>query len=118
MKALQLMIDKYKIKAIFLFIDILLTTGSTQSTTKTADQKVPKSLSRAYDGMFKIGVALNRRQIGEENSQTTPPLITKHFNTITPENLMKWSLIHPEPDEYAFDAADRFVAFGEKHDIF
>src|SRR5699024_9838116 len=60
---------------------------------------------------------VNGWQVEGEDPQSLP-LITKHFNTITAENLMKWSPIHPEPNKYTFDAADRFVAFGEQHDMF
>ena len=38
--------------------------------------------------------------------------ITRQFNTISPENLLKFQSLHPEPDRYTFDAADRYVAFG------
>ena len=31
---------------------------------------------------------------------------------------MKWEAIHPEPGKFAFEAADRFVAFGEKNHMF
>jgi len=32
--------------------------------------------------------------------------------------VMKWQPIHPRPGEYSFEAADRFVEFGEKNDMF
>ncbi|MDR8393356.1 endo-1,4-beta-xylanase [Aliifodinibius sp. S!AR15-10] len=107
----------YILTAIAFFLLTSITVGQAQTNKKKAEGSEPELLSEAYEGMFKIGVALNRWQIGEENSQSTP-LIAKHFNTITPENLMKWSRIHPQPNEYSFEAADRFVEFGEKHDMF
>jgi endo-1,4-beta-xylanase len=39
-------------------------------------------------------------------------LITRQFNTISPENLLKFQSVHPEADRFTFDAADRYVAFG------
>jgi endo-1,4-beta-xylanase len=39
-------------------------------------------------------------------------IVTRHFNTITAENLLKWQLVHPAADRFAFEPADRFVAFG------
>jgi endo-1,4-beta-xylanase len=107
----------YSFVAIALFMVTSNTVGHAQINKEKVNQNVPQSLSEAYKGIFKIGVALNRWQTGEENSQTTP-IIAKYFNTVTPENELKWASIHPEPNEYNFEAADRFVAFGEQHDMF
>lgn len=40
----------------------------------------------------------------------------KQFSSLSPENQMKWEFIHPEPDRYAFEAADAIVAFAEEND--
>src|SRR5699024_8699265 len=109
----------YSLIGILLFA-VLLMEGCIQGEGKTAENSAseePRSLAEAYEGMFKIGVAVNGWQVEGEDPQSLP-IITKHFNTITAENLMKWSPIHPEPNKYTFDAADRFVAFGEQHDMF
>jgi endo-1,4-beta-xylanase len=45
-------------------------------------------------------------------------LAARHFNTITPENAMKWGSLHPEPGVYNFATADRYVAYGEPHNMF
>ncbi len=45
-------------------------------------------------------------------------IVKAQFNTISPENVLKWESVHPRPDGYAFDAPDRYVAFGEKNDMF
>ncbi|HEX6717063.1 MAG TPA: endo-1,4-beta-xylanase, partial [Pyrinomonadaceae bacterium] len=66
---------------------------------------------------FKIGAALNRRQIFEEDERGTE-IVRTHFNTITPENILKWALVHPQPGKYDFTASDRFVEFGEKNGMF
>lgn len=63
---------------------------------------------------FYIGVALSRDQIFG-NEPEAMALVEKHFNSITPENILKWEEVHPEPDQYNFEPADRYVAFGEKH---
>lgn len=75
------------------------------------------SLQEAFEDAFLIGTALNRDQIygrDEEGMQ----LVHAQFNAITPENIMKWEEIHPEPGEYNFDPADRFVEFGEENNMF
>lgn len=70
-----------------------------------------------FEKSFHIGAALNYRQV---NGQETKALdvLEKHFNSITGENLMKWGPIHPEPDKYNFEPADKFVALGEKMNAF
>ncbi|WP_199729799.1 endo-1,4-beta-xylanase [Tessaracoccus sp. OH4464_COT-324] len=50
----------------------------------------------------------------EENSQFRT-LLSQQFNSITPENDMKWELIHPEPTRYDFSGADAIVDFAAKH---
>src|SRR2546429_1258337 len=72
------------------------------------------TLKDAFQNDFLIGASLNRREIYEANPRVTS-LIVSQFNTITPENILKWALVHPAPDKYDFDAADRYVAFGSKH---
>jgi GH35 family endo-1,4-beta-xylanase len=64
-----------------------------------------------------IGAALNRRQIFEEDTRGAA-IVSRHFNSITPENILKWALVHPEPGRYDFAAPDRYVEFGEKHGMF
>src|SRR5688572_13626901 len=58
-----------------------------------------------------IGVALNQRQFDGSDTAAVE-IITKQFNQISPENVLKFQPIHPAADRYSFDAADRFVQFG------
>jgi len=74
-------------------------------------------LKEAYQGIFRIGAALNPAQF-EERDPRGNPIIEAQFNSISPENALKWQSVHPRPDGYSFDAADRYVAFGEKHKMF
>ena len=75
------------------------------------------TLKAAFKDHFLIGAALNEGQFtGKAPLQTE--LIARQFNSITPENAMKWESIHPEPEKYDFEAADCFVEFGEKHGMF
>jgi endo-1,4-beta-xylanase len=72
------------------------------------------SLKEVFKNDFMIGAALNRRQFTETDTRALP-LIKGHFNSITPENQMKWQYIHPLPGKYDFADSDRYVAFGEKY---
>src|SRR5262245_42123221 len=76
-----------------------------------------KALKDVFRDDFKIGAALNRRQIFEEDTRGAA-IVSTHFNSITPENVLKWALVHPEPGRYDFAAPDRYVEFGEKHGMF
>jgi endo-1,4-beta-xylanase len=75
-----------------------------------------KGLKTAYKSDFLIGAALNNRQFEEQDANVTN-LITREFNSITPENVMKSQEIHPEWNRYNFGPADALVAFGQKHNM-
>jgi endo-1,4-beta-xylanase len=72
-----------------------------------------QSLKDAAHGLFTMGVALNANQILETDPKEAA-LVARHFNSITPENVLKWVLVHPEPDRYDFAVPDRLVALGER----
>jgi len=82
---------------------------------QSGDNDTTTSLYKVYEDHFKIGVALSDK--GMEDSLNVV-LIKKHFNSITAENAMKWEFIHPEPGQYDFGPADRFVEFGEKNGMY
>jgi beta-xylosidase/GH35 family endo-1,4-beta-xylanase len=66
---------------------------------------------------FLIGAALNDDVVSGKDAGAAA-IARQQFNTITAENVMKWEKIHPQPDKYDFEPADRFVAFGEKNNMF
>jgi endo-1,4-beta-xylanase len=99
-----------KIVVASLVLSALLAASQTPGPANTALKDVFKS-------DFLIGVALNRKQFFEQDS-LGGPLIAAHFNSITPENQLKWQHVHPQPGKYDFDGSDRFVAFGEKYGMF
>lgn len=72
------------------------------------------ALKDVFKDDFLIGVALNLDQISG-NDPNSISFIERHFNSISPENILKWEAIHPEPNRYNFEPADRYVAFGEEH---
>ncbi|MGA2753171.1 MAG: endo-1,4-beta-xylanase [Terracidiphilus sp.] len=77
----------------------------------------PTSLKQAFKGDFVIGAAMNEAQISGQD-QRGDALLESQFNSISPENVLKWERIHPEPGQYNFDLADQYVAFGQKHQMF
>ena len=91
----------------------LMITGCTASKKITSS---PDTLKDVYKNDFLIGAALNASQI-EEKEPNAAALIPRQFNSITPENIMKCEVIHPQWDTYNFDLADKMVAYGKKYKI-
>jgi endo-1,4-beta-xylanase len=89
------------------------TTEQTKSEPRGAVATQP-ALKDAFKNDFYIGAALSLDQINGKDPEAMA-LVAKQFNSITPENILKWEEVHPEPDRYNFEAPDRYVAFGEKH---
>jgi endo-1,4-beta-xylanase len=77
----------------------------------------PATLKAVFRGIFRIGAAVNQNQFEEKDARDVA-IIAAQFDTISPENALKWASIHPLPDGYNFDPADRYVAFGEKYKMF
>src|SRR6266496_1618553 len=75
------------------------------------------SLRTAFEGAFLVGAALNAAQFSEVDT-VAARIVKAQFNTISPENTLKWASVHPRPGTYDFAAPDRYVAFGERHGMF
>jgi endo-1,4-beta-xylanase len=84
--------------------------------TLSANAQKP-TLKDAFKGQFYIGAALNESQIMGKDAKGIA-LLKEQFNSITPENCMKWERIHPKPNQYNFAMADSYVALGEKYHMF
>lgn len=102
-------------KLIGIFTCCLLLITCNQSPAPEQEQN--PALKDLFENDFYIGSALNRSQINGQDTQGIE-LVETHYNTITPENVLKWQFVHPNPDEYDFEATDRYVEFGEEHDMF
>jgi len=75
------------------------------------------SLKDAYKGCFMVGAALNPAQFaGQDPAEDA--IIKAQFNTISPENVLKWEKVHPEPGAYDFAPADKYVEFGQQNHMF
>jgi endo-1,4-beta-xylanase len=85
---------------------VLATTGCAQTTLKDA-----------FQNDFLIGTALNPAQFCESNSAEAA-LVKRQFNSISPENALKWEMVHPEPGKFDFALADRYVEFGVANKMF
>lgn len=82
-----------------------------------ARANAPTTLKEAYKGDFVIGAALNAAQITGQD-QRGNAIVETQFNSISPENVLKWEIVHPQPDRYDFELGDKYVAFGLEHHMF
>jgi len=105
---------------------LLLCIGATAWSADTP------TLKDAYKDYLYIGAAINRtiatgaavrannvnRTLEEVKKDIA--LVEAQFNQISPENDLKWALIHPQPgpDGYDFAPADAFVDFGVRNNMY
>jgi endo-1,4-beta-xylanase len=66
---------------------------------------------------LRIGVAINQAQ-SDGRDEKALAIVTRQFNQVSPEDLLKWERVHPQPDRYDFEPADRYVEFGTRHGMF
>ena len=100
--------DRYSFLAIFGLISILIFAFQSPSE---------QSLKEMFAENFLVGAALNYKEVNGQEERALP-VLKKHFNSISPENGLKWIKVHPEPDRYDFEFGDQYVALGEKLNAF
>ena len=99
------------LKKRFVFIAALLVACVAASAQQTT------TLKDAYRGIFHVGAAINEQQIAGTDALGTG-IVAAQFDSISPENVLKWERVHPSLDTYNFELADKYVAFGEKNHMF
>lgn len=70
------------------------------------------SLKEAFSHDFHVGAAVNLAQFTGRDTAGVA-IVKTQFNTITPENVLKWESVHPRPGVYDFAPPDRYVEFGQ-----
>jgi len=96
---------------------LIVLSAALVAASVAAAAQTPSTLKDAYKGAFHVGVAINAAQITGADA-AGDALIAQQFDSISPENVMKWEIIHPRPDAYNFTLADKYVEFGEAHHMF
>jgi endo-1,4-beta-xylanase len=89
-------------------LTVLLTGGLLPAQTPT--------LKDAFKDCFRVGVALNQSQFGQRNAAMAE-LVKTQFDSISPENVLKWESVHPKPAVYDFALPDAYVAFGQANHL-
>ena len=76
-----------------------------------------QTLRATYEGAFLMGTAVNKAIVAGE-APKLQQIAIRQFNSITAENVLKAEEVNPQPGVFDFAAADAFVEFGEKHEMF
>src|SRR5512146_37819 len=101
----------------YMSIRFALIAISTVAMVSLSSGQARPTLKEAFKDSFLIGAAVNDAQFSERDERGAA-IVKAQFNSITPENVLKWESVHPQPEKYNFDAPDRYVAFGEKNGTF
>jgi endo-1,4-beta-xylanase len=89
------------------FLLLLMLTGLANSSAQA-------TLKDAYKTTF----ASARLSIPRSFTKRTPMSSfssKRKFNTISPENVLKWDSVHPNAAGFNFTAADQYLEFGERN---
>ena len=70
------------------------------------------SLHETFADKFLVGAAIEPYQL---NSDFHADLLTRHFNIVTPENVMKPISIQPREGEFTWNEADKLVEFAREN---
>lgn len=86
-------------------------TSKADTATVTVDEASLRELASARSLL--VGAAVdNGAFIADANFRS---VLANQFNSVTPENVLKFVTVHPKPGTYDFAAADQMVAFAESH---
>ena len=88
--------------------------GSWAQWGAPADPNPSVKLKDAYKDYFMIGVALNQRNVSNEDQIN---LVKAEFNSITAENDMKPGELHPQEGVWNFEKADKIADFCRQNGI-
>lgn len=98
--------------SLFIFALLMFSASCSRKLNDNSNQQEPQiSLSEAYKNNFFIGAAISEDQILEKDNRSLS-IVRNQYNTITPENAMKWMFLQPSPNKFEFDIADKYVEFG------
>ena len=101
----------FKILAISIVCALSCANGLYKPNTYRTD-----SLSDRYKDLFHLGAAINEDIILGKDLQSKN-IVTSEFNSITPENSLKWMYLQPSPNKFNFGAADKYIELGIKNNM-
>lgn len=107
----------YTQKTVLMMSTLLCLAGYSQTKQATSITKGAAVLKDVYKDAFLIGTSVNTG-IVTGRDKLSQDIAIRHFNAITPENVMKAALINPQPGVFNFAPADSVVAFGKRNNMF
>lgn len=90
---------------------IVICLFSCVNTNVSSSQTFTKSLKSHFENKFFIGAAINESTILGKDDKSYQ-IVNNQFNSITPENSLKWMYIQPKPNQFDFNTADQYVQMG------
>src|SRR6267142_2775136 len=104
---------------VFALTGIIMAASLTSCATAGNSPSSAPTLKDAYKNDSLIGVAISQKQFTGEDTNGAA-IIKSQFNSISPENVLKWEIIQPRPggDGYNFEPGDRYVEFGETNGMY
>ena len=96
---------------IILIVSILFCGYSFANNLNSTD-----SLKKYFSNFFNIGAAINEDIILGFDTDSKQ-IVETQFNSITPENSLKWMFIQPSPNYFDFTVADKYVNIGIKNNM-
>jgi endo-1,4-beta-xylanase len=98
--------------SLFIFALLMVSASCSKKLNDNSNEQESQiSLSDAYKNNFFIGAAISEDQILEKDNRSLS-IVRNQYNTITPENAMKWMFLQPSPNKFEFELADKYVEFG------
>ena len=96
------------------FLGIVLAVAAVVQRTAgaTGEFPLPEPLPPTPEYAKPLGAAVSLKPAQEDGAYRDAFLRT--FSSITPENAMKWSIVHPRPDRWDFGEADALVEMAER----
>src|SRR5256885_101692 len=109
--------DLVRVFSVVLGVLCCLTAGGCGRPRPYATSPDVPRLRDVFKNDFLVGSAVSPRQFLERDSQSTA-IVKAQFNAISPENVLKWEVVHPRPGYYDFAASDAYVDFGRRNGMF
>jgi len=89
--------------------------AGTPAAAHRAPGQIPEDSLRALGSRtgLRIGTAVNTDLLGSDARYTE--LVNSQFNTVTPENVMKWEVVEPTQGRYDWSGADELVKSAQQN---
>ena len=105
---------KQTLKTILTIVSTMTCLGAWAQWGAPVDPNPTVKMKDAYKDYFMIGVALNQRNVSDEDQIN---LVKAEFCSITAENDMKPGMLHPQEGVWDFEKADKIADFCRQNGI-